>query len=572
MVLHGSENVMNLVIQFLSKSNIIDSCGDNKAPKFTIEVEDFRKLLFDLKKSGRKVRYITDITKDNVKYCKQLMDFYDEIRHVDGIKANFSVSEKEYLASASLLQGEVQQKKFTELLQQIIYSNVNDIVEQQKYVFESFWNKAIPAEQRIKEIEEGIIPGSTAILQIPSKIQELFIDLVKSAKEEVLLILPTINAFLREERLGVMQSLKELAVAMNVNVRILTPINDIVEEKIHNILAVNEGNMNSLSIQPIEITSKELTVNTVTILVVDREKSLAIEKTDDSKQDFTDAVGLATYSTSKPSVLSYVSIFESLSNQIKLYEQLKIHDKMQVEFINIASHELRTPTQAVLAFSELLQEHPEKREEMIKAIIRNAERLQRLTNDILDVTIIESKTLNLQKEQFNLNDLLSNILEDYKHQIEKNKNNVRLFLKDFNSINGSFLVQADRRRITQLISNLLNNAIKFTEGKGGDVYVTAEGKGEADGDGDNDKEVVVSIKDTGTGIDPEIYPRLFTKFATKSETGTGLGLFICKSIVEAHGGKIWAQNNKDDKGATFAFSLPISSNKEQQRQIRRLAS
>ena len=568
MVVHGSEHVMKTIIQFLSKSNMIDSCGDNKSPKLAIEVEELRKLLFDLKKSDRTVRYITDITKDNVTYCKQLMDSF-EIRHIDGLKANFSVSEKEYLASVSLLQEDVERQQFKELVQQIIYSNVKDIVEQQKYVFESFWNKAIPAEQRIKELEEGIIPGSTAVINISSKIQELFIDLVNSAKEEVLLILPTINAFLREERLGVIQSLIELAVAMNVNVRILTPINDIIEEKIHNILAVNQGNMNSFSIQPIEITSKEIRVNTVTILVVDREKSLAIEKTDDSKHDFIDAIGLATFSTSKPTVLSYVSIFESLSNQIKLYEQLKVHDKMQVEFINIASHELRTPTQAVLAYSELLQKHPEKREEMIKAIIRNAERLQRLTNDILDVTRIESKTLNLQKEQFNLNDLLSNILEDYNNEIEKNQRNVRLFLKDFNSINGSFLVKADRRRITQLISNLLSNAIKFTEGKGGDVYITAEGKGEADGD--NDKEVVVSIKDTGAGIDPEIYPRLFTKFATKSETGTGLGLFICKSIIEAHGGKIWAQNNKDDKGATFAFSLPISSNIEQQRQIRRLA-
>src|SRR6188472_869373 len=274
MVLQGSENVMNIIIQFLSKSNMIYSCGDNKAPKFAIEVEDFRKLLFDLKKGDRKVRYITDITKDNVKYCKQLMHFFDEIRHIDGLRANFSVSEKEYLASVSLLQEDVQPQQFTELLQQIIYSNVKDIVEQQKYVFESFWNKAIPAEQRIKELEEGITPGSTEVIQIPSKIQQLFIDLVKSAKEEVLLILPTINAFLREERLGIMQSLKELAVAMNVNVRILTPINDIIEEKIHNILAVNQGNMNSFSIQPIEITSKEIRVSTVTILVVDREKSL----------------------------------------------------------------------------------------------------------------------------------------------------------------------------------------------------------------------------------------------------------------------------------------------------------
>ena len=565
MVLHGSENVMNTIIQFLYKSTIIDSCGDAKAPKLIIEAEEFRKLLFDAKKSNRKVRYITDISKNNLKYCKQLMDYFDEIRHIDGLKANFSVSDKEYLASGSLLQEENHRPQFAELLQQIIYSNVKDIVEQQKYVFESFWNKAMPVEQRIKELEEGTILGNTEVIQIPSKIQELFIDLVKSAKEEVLLILPTINAFLREDRLGIIQALKESAVAMNVKVRILSPINDVIEEKIHNILlSVNQGNKNTFSIQPIEITSKEITISTVTILVVDRKKSLAIDKTDDSKQDFIDAIGLATYSTSKPTVLSYVSIFESLSNQIKLYEQLKIHDKMQVEFINIASHELRTPTQAVLAYSELLQKHPEKREEMIKAINRNAERLQRLTNDILDVTRIESKTLKLQKEQFNLNDLLSNIIEDYKIQIEKNKRNVRLLLKDFKDTNGSFLVKADKRRITQVLSNLLNNAIKFTEGKGGDIHVTAEGKVETDRDGNNNyKEVVVKIKDTGTGIDPEIYPRLFTKFATKSEAGTGLGLFICKSIVEAHGGKIWAQNNKDDKGATFGFGIPIISNKEQ---------
>jgi signal transduction histidine kinase len=565
MVIHGSENVMNTIIQFLYKSNNIDSCGDTNAPKLIIEDEEFRKLLFDIKKSNRKVRYITDISKNNLKYCKQLMDYFDEIRHIDGLRANFSVSDKEFLASGSLLQEETHRPQFAELLQQIIYSNVKDIVEQQKYVFESFWNKAIPAEQRIKELEEGTILGNTEVIQVPSKIQELFIDLVNSAKEEVLLILPTINAFLREERLGIIQALKESAVAMNVKVRILSPINDIIEEKIHNILlSVNQGNKNTFSIQPIEITSKEITISTVTILVVDRKKSLAIDKTDDSKQDFMDAIGLATYSTSKPTVLSYVSIFESLSNQIKLYEHLKIHDKMQVEFINIASHELRTPTQAVLAYSELLQKHPEKREEMIKAINRNAERLQRLTNDILDVTRIESKSLKLQKEQFNLNDLLSNVVEDYKIEIEKNKRNVKLFLKDFNDTNGSFLVEADKRRIIQVISNLLNNAIKFSEGKRGDIHVTAEGKVETDRDGNNNyKEVVVKIKDTGTGIDPEIYPRLFTKFATKSEAGTGLGLFICKSIVEAHAGKIWARNNKDAKGATFGFSIPIISNKEQ---------
>jgi two-component system sensor histidine kinase VicK len=555
-VIYGSENVMNAISQFLSKANTINSCGDYKAPSANIQVEEYRKLLFDLKKRGIKLRYITDITKDNVKHCKQMMsEFAYEIRHLDRIKANFSISETEYLASATLVEEELQQPM--RLIQQVIYSNVKDIVEQQKYVFESFWNKAIPAVDRIKEIEEGFILGSTEVIQIPSRTKELFIDLIKSAKEEVLLLLPTTNAFLREERMGMIQSLREAAVGRGVNVRILTPINNMIQKIIQNIM-VDQAKNNLFDIRAIETTSSEIAVvGTVTILVVDKKQSLAIEKVDDSKEDFIDAIGLSTYSTSKPTVLSYISIFESLSKQVKLYEELKTHGKMQEEFINVASHELRTPTQSVLAYSELLRRHPERRDEMIQAICRNAERLQRLTNDILDVTRIESQTLKLNKEKFNLSDLLSNIVQDYKNNIEKSNVNVRLSYNQPNK--GSFIVEADRERIGQVISNLLNNAIKFTEQTSGDVYVATEEMEKAD-----QEIVVVTIRDTGIGIDPEILPRLFTKFATKSNTGTGLGLFICKSIIEAHGGKIWAENNKDGKGgATFAFSLPLSKQQQE---------
>jgi two-component system sensor histidine kinase VicK len=567
-VIYSSENVIDTILQFLSKANTISSCGDYKAPLAIIEVKEYRKLLFELKKRGIKLRYITDITKDNVKYCKELMnDFAYEIRHVDGIKANFSISETEYLASATLVEeGEEELQQPMRPIQQVIYSNIKDIVEQQKYVFESFWNKAIPAESRIREIEEeGFVLGSTEVIQTPSRTKELFIDLIKSAKEEVLLLLPTTNAFLREERIGIIQLLREAAAERRVNVRILTPINNNMVEKIAQNIMADQAKNNFFDIQAIETTSSPeiAVVGTVTILVADRKQSLVIEKTDDSKEDFVDAVGLATYSTSKPTVLSYISIFDSLSKQVKLYEELKTHGKMQEEFINVASHELRTPTQSVLAYSELLRRHPERRDEMIQAIYRNAERLQRLTNDILDVTRIESQTLKLNKEKFNLSDLLSNIVQDYKNNIEKSNGNVRLSYNNQPN-KDSFIVEADRERITQVISNLLNNAIKFTEETRGYVYVATEEMEKTD----QKVVVVVTIKDTGIGIDPEILPRLFTKFATKSNTGTGLGLFISKSIIEAHGGKIWAENNKDGKGgSTFAFSLPLSKQQQEQRQL-----
>src|SRR5919107_965962 len=234
-------------------------------------------------------------------------------------------------------------------------------------------------------------------------------------------------------------------------------------------------------------------------------------------------------------------------------EQLKVHDKMQNEFINIAAHELRTPIQPILNLTEVLRHKIKDTQQvdLLSIIRRNAKRLQRLTEDILDVTKIESHSLKLNIERFNLSDLISSIIEDYRNRIEKDNIEIKLLYEPNNKDNIIF-VEADRGRLIQVISNLLDNAIKFT--KEGTISIITEEK---------DSKVVVSVKDTGTGIDPEIFPRLFSKFVTKSERGgTGLGLFICKNIVEAHSGKIWVESNDiydGKKGATFTFILPVSN-------------
>jgi signal transduction histidine kinase len=232
-------------------------------------------------------------------------------------------------------------------------------------------------------------------------------------------------------------------------------------------------------------------------------------------------------------------------------QQLKIHDSMQKEFINIASHEMRTPTQAILGYSEMSEMEPERSKEYLQPILRNARRLQKLTNDILDVTRIESQSLNLNKERVNLDDVISSLLVDYLNQIERERNQKDIKLVYENNDDNKprdIFVEADRERLTQVISNLISNAIKFTQE--GVIKVSVEVK--------DNRDAVITIKDNGEGIDSEIMPRLFTKFATKSIMGTGLGLFISKSIVDAHGGKIWGENNKDGRGATFTFSLPLS--------------
>jgi signal transduction histidine kinase len=234
-------------------------------------------------------------------------------------------------------------------------------------------------------------------------------------------------------------------------------------------------------------------------------------------------------------------------------DQLKIHDKMQNEFINIASHEIKTPTQSILSYSELLQRHPEKNKQITEAIVRNAKRLQRLTNDILDVTKIESQSLKLTKEKFNLTDVIFSIVEDFNNTIRAEGRNIKIFYESKEPI----ILESDKGRMSQVISNILSNAIKFSNKYDGKIFIFTEIQ-----DFQNvtfTKQVLVTIKDEGIGIDNTIIPRLFSKFVTKSENGLGLGLYISKNIIEAHGGKIWAENNINGKGATFNFTIPFLS-------------
>lgn len=243
------------------------------------------------------------------------------------------------------------------------------------------------------------------------------------------------------------------------------------------------------------------------------------------------------------------------------YEQLKVHNKTQKEFIDIAAHELRTPLQPIIGIMNVLRSRVTdyEQQKLFDIVIRNAKRLQRLSEDILDVTRIEGHTLDIKKEVFNINDTITSILQEYRSQVERNNNKKYNQFPEisFQPEKASVYVQADKGRITQVINNLVDNAIKFAPQQNGKLDIVVSYR-----DGDNkekfDGNVIVSVKDNGTGIDPEIMPKLFSKFATKSFSGTGLGLYVSKNIIEAHGGKIWAENNNNGNGATFYFSLPIS--------------
>ena len=278
------------------------------------------------------------------------------------------------------------------------------------------------------------------------------------------------------------------------------------------------------------------------------------------------------------SSIQYNKISKQREATIRLqYNKLKEMDKMKDEFINVAAHELRTPIQPIIGLSEVLRSkmrnndsgnNPSsnsENQEFVDVILRNGQRLEKLVEDVLDVTKIESQSLELHKEHFDLNDLIISIIDDIvAAEAEsmvygltarrKGKNNVKITYQPRH-----LPVYADRNRITQVISNLLNNAQKFTSE--GYVVVTTDKKIDENNNSNNNNHsiAIINVCDTGSGVDPEIMPRLFTKFSSRSFSGTGLGLYICKNIVEAHGGRIWAENNKDGKGATFSFTLPMAN-------------
>jgi signal transduction histidine kinase len=236
-------------------------------------------------------------------------------------------------------------------------------------------------------------------------------------------------------------------------------------------------------------------------------------------------------------------------------EQLTIHDKLQREFINIAAHELRTPLQPILGLSQILESKLGERSEEMKVIARNARRLERLAQDILDVSRIESGALSLNIQTIDLDEVISSVIIDYRNNLAdvSRTENAKKEKVKINYEPKKLMVKGDMERIQRVISNLINNALRFT--KEGEIIVETQVI---------DGLAKIIVKDTGTGINPEIMPRLFQKFVTKSEKGTGLGLFISKSIIEAHGGTMWAENNADGKGATFTFTLPIEKRHQEE--------
>jgi len=528
--------------------------------------DHYKKILDEYKTGESKgIKWICNIEKENLEIAKIFLKMGMQIHHIKNLPPiNFALGDKEINAT-------IEEMEKGKMVQSLLTSNEPLYIRHFLSVFENLWYSSMNATDRIAELEQDIESEGIEIIRNPFEVQQLSFNLLKSTKDEILIIFSTANAFHRQEKAGLIKFLTEIASEKgnNVNIKIMTPVDNKLQDtkrELENIQTDEEIEEKDTKLEygkeekNIQPNSKKIHIKfiesqlqtTISLLIVDRKYSLAIELKDDTKDTTYEAIGLATYSNSKSTVLSYVSMFETLWLQTELFDLLKIKDKIQKDFINVAAHELRTPIQPILGMSDILYSRIEDNEQkmLLESIIRNAKRLKRLTNDILDVAKIETGSFKIKKERFNLDELITNLIAQYKtstKEIDTNNSNL-VYLAE----NRNFIIDGDKEKIYQVLDNLLCNAFKFTKGlQCADITIKTKKH-------DYNNVIIVSVKDTGTGIDKEILPKLFTKFATKSEAGTGLGLYISKNIIKAHDGTIWAENNLDGKGAIFRFTLPIA--------------
>ena len=610
-ILYGSGKIIKRTIDDFHKiKERFDNCTDSTGPSVFFNTPIWNEFV-NLKNRRIKLRFITEITKPNIIYCKELI-IITELRHLDGIKGNFGIADgKHYGGSASVKEGQPPTE--------IIRSNARAFVDQQQFLFETLWSKSIPAEQRIKEIEENMEPVKTQVLQNTQEIfnatvefyknqigsnscfpveglniiykhfsnsrqeildkyrqgkhkgirwittlknkkdldivkahiddvikirhvkdlstesfalsdksfiftienveegktssnvlssnDKLYLDhydaifeklwkkgidiqerikeieegytfnietisnskeslnlskkLIETVKYEILLIIASSSAFFRIEKNIGYRNLEELAY-QNIKVKILIPSKTDNQDKINQVISKYP----KIEFRILQISNGPL----VGITIVDRQSILVYEVKDDTKSSYLDSVGMTIYIEGKSTAMSYATIFNSLWKQTELYEKIQLHDKMQRDFINIAAHELRTPMQPILGFTEHLKNKIKDKEQLdfLDIIDRNIKRLKKLSEDVLEISKIENNLLILHKEDFKIEELILQKISDYKKEMEA-KN---IEFEFTNRIDDDLFIYADRQKICQVISNLVSNSIKFIPNeKEGRIYI-----------------------------------------------------------------------------------------------------
>ena len=577
-----------------------------------------------------------------------------DLRHLDNIRGNFLLYENKYWflyeADISKQKGKEEKLEGDKNIDLLVGSNSTiEFVDQHQKLFDTIWDNSIPADVKIKELEnrekdsshfDNIINSNfcdrafepqasriiddlkdtVRIIEDKQHSEYLLLSSVYNARSEVLLTTSSVKFLEHLCKMGLVKNLKH-AIGQGARIIILYPEHRNKELIDIHILNLINDIRDHVQLERISgIMGSVLIVDSSKILLLSGEEKEEGEEEVETSVEFKNSEIRSVHSNNKSIVNNYGALFDTHLNEKELLkyatkvkdqleisnrhlkksnQKLNVNSELQLEFINLAAHELRTPTQAIVGYIDMIKKYPDDisdNQNYLQAVVRNANRLEKLVDDLLDVTRIESRTMTLVKEMTNLEYLINTVVQDFRIHIENNKkvednnnNNhddqvnhpqkKNIEIATSSNLNQEdnyteFRVMVDRSKIVQVISNLIGNSLNsiYRNKKNNEIdnnnhvsihisksmnLENQKSNNDLVTKGNKKNELLVTIKDTGKGIDSEILPRLFTKFATNRYSGTGLGLYITKGIIEAHGGKIWAENNQNDNGATFRFTLPL---------------
>ncbi|CAN5817152.1 hypothetical protein BH23THE1_BH23THE1_30350 [soil metagenome] len=630
-----------------------------------------------------KIRWLSSITTENRQLVKKHLDKGIEIRNIEIVSINFIVSD--IYCIFGIENFDLQQEGF-----QVFFSDDENYIKHYTELFKKLWktgqnaidtmkqnvelnekvkryykeiqqteeSEASNDDNTISNVKDNQVKEQrksdkkpereiTEIIYNSEEFAKRMLQLTEKTRHDIMLILASSNSFNLSLNFGAFDIFNRLVKERSTNIRILlsTPLspesNVILDEQqkekeakeVDKIKNYIQNSMSEIKFELIDKKNYYKEAEGMSILLIDHTEVLAWEVNKNNTTDniYYESTRLAIYSNSRPLVLSYNSIFESLWSGTQLYNDLKkanekiaYKEKLEREFIDITAHELRTPVQTIMGSSEMAlealnQDHAQvntRYNELFQRIIKNAYRINTLLEDFLNVTRLENNLLTLYKENINIYKIVQEVIRDFNDisnttgRLDDKRKNIKINFEEPN-FDTNLVINVDRTKIYQVLANLINNALRFSESnKEITVSINMMKKGEGEGraseetkffvvndsndsnkdynntsknytnntyqDNKNTKsekitkpttkkgktEVVINVKDRGKGIDTKIFPKLFEKFVTgsKYEAGLGLGLYISKRFVEMHGGEIWAQNNEDEgRGATFSFSLPLSN-------------
>ncbi|MDQ2685906.1 MAG: HAMP domain-containing histidine kinase [Thermoproteota archaeon] len=487
------------------------------------------------------IRWLTSIrNKNDLNLIKSLAKSGIQIRHINENPAfDFALSNQFFASTIERINdGRM-------VIDNLLLNDNQANLSFYNMIFEKLWKIGIDFEERISEIE-NTLDNKIDIVRDSKDVLHRIYELSALSKKEILIMLPSTNGFYRCEIEGGFRLLNELG-NKGIKLRVLT---------IPDYDNINETNKIRSKYKNIVFKDLEQTMaSNNRILVFDNKTTVVWEVVDDNQQKFTEALGMAVIIESVKISETITVIFDSLWNQSEIHnrlkdahERLKYQGKMQSRFMDLVAHELRTPLQSILGITEILKKEIKNNDQnfLLRIAISNAKKLHRLSENVLDITRLEGNILYLNKERFSLNQLVKNIVLDFINNVEYNK----FVLFEYRNFDKEYEVLADKFRVSQVIQNLIDNSMRFVR-NGGKIIINLSEKRV------HSKDIIVlSITDNGEPLKPEILSRLFTKFASDSYYGTGIGLYLCKKIIEAHNGRIWAKNNPEDKGCTFSFGIP----------------